>query len=209
MFVPNEQYEFYLGPKLTRPLSLWNPLDYLRLLYWVLFFPKAIRIYILKFALPYERNNSQELFRIIRIDPIRGQLFFQSIILSIIVSILLGIGLASFDISFSWNGIVIGIIVAIFVGALSGVVIGVGEGAGINVVTSISAVLFFSLSGTLVTMYGKIIGIGILGGLAFGLIVSVGISVVWSVAEGLGLGLFLWVISIGISGIFFSSNALS
>jgi hypothetical protein len=35
-----------LAPKLKRPLSLWNPLDYLRLLYWVLFFPQALRWYL-------------------------------------------------------------------------------------------------------------------------------------------------------------------
>ncbi|MBD2167893.1 ATP-binding protein [Calothrix membranacea FACHB-236] len=35
-----------LAPKLCRPLSLWNPLDYLRLLYWVIYFPQALRWYI-------------------------------------------------------------------------------------------------------------------------------------------------------------------
>ncbi len=35
-----------LAPKLRRPLSLWNPLDYLRLLYWVFFFPQALRWYL-------------------------------------------------------------------------------------------------------------------------------------------------------------------
>ena len=35
-----------LAPKLRRPLSLWNPLDYLRLLYWVFFFPQALRWYV-------------------------------------------------------------------------------------------------------------------------------------------------------------------
>jgi len=35
-----------LAPKLSRPLSLWNPLDYLRLLYWVFFFPQALPFYI-------------------------------------------------------------------------------------------------------------------------------------------------------------------
>ena len=32
-----------LAPKLKKPLSLSNPLDYLRLLYWVFFFPQALR----------------------------------------------------------------------------------------------------------------------------------------------------------------------
>ena len=39
-----------LAPKLKRPLSLWNPLDYLRLLYWVFFFPQAIQWYLDNFG---------------------------------------------------------------------------------------------------------------------------------------------------------------
>ncbi|MGD1700981.1 AAA family ATPase [Dapis sp. BLCC M229] len=35
-----------LAPQLKRPLSIWNPLDYLRLLYWVFFFPQAVRWYV-------------------------------------------------------------------------------------------------------------------------------------------------------------------
>ncbi len=35
-----------LAPKLKRPLSLWNPLDYLRLLYWSIFFPQAFTWYL-------------------------------------------------------------------------------------------------------------------------------------------------------------------
>ncbi|BDA66289.1 hypothetical protein CAL7716_004550 [Calothrix sp. PCC 7716] len=35
-----------LAPKLRRPLSVWNPLDYLRLLYWVFYFPQALQWYI-------------------------------------------------------------------------------------------------------------------------------------------------------------------
>ena len=33
-----------LAPKLNRPLRLWWPPDYLRLLYWAFFFPQAIRV---------------------------------------------------------------------------------------------------------------------------------------------------------------------
>jgi hypothetical protein len=39
-----------LAPKLKRPLQLWNPLDYLRLLYWCFFFPQALRWYVETFA---------------------------------------------------------------------------------------------------------------------------------------------------------------
>ncbi len=39
-----------LEPKLRRTLSPWNPLDYLRLFYWVFFFPKAILWYLEMFG---------------------------------------------------------------------------------------------------------------------------------------------------------------
>ena len=39
-----------LAPKLKRPLSLWTPLDYLRLLYWVFYFPQALRWYVNTFG---------------------------------------------------------------------------------------------------------------------------------------------------------------
>ena len=34
-----------LSPQLKRPLQLWNPLDYLLLLYWVFYFPQALLWY--------------------------------------------------------------------------------------------------------------------------------------------------------------------
>src|ERR671932_171693 len=52
-----------LTPKLKRPLSLWNPLDYLRLLYWVFYFPQALRWYVDTFvdgfSSPWERLKLQ------------------------------------------------------------------------------------------------------------------------------------------------------
>jgi hypothetical protein len=35
-----------LAPKLKRPLQLWKPLDYLRLLYWCFLFPQALHWYV-------------------------------------------------------------------------------------------------------------------------------------------------------------------
>jgi hypothetical protein len=46
-----------LAPKLKRPLLLWNPLDYLRLFYWVFFFPQALRWYGDKFGSATDRRN--------------------------------------------------------------------------------------------------------------------------------------------------------
>ena len=52
-----------LSPKLKRPLSLWKPLDYLRILYWVFFFPQALRWYVDTFgsgSLSQEQKNQQQ-----------------------------------------------------------------------------------------------------------------------------------------------------
>lgn len=42
--------ELPFAPRRTRPLAWWNPLDYLVLLYWVFFFPQAIRWYLDEFG---------------------------------------------------------------------------------------------------------------------------------------------------------------
>lgn len=47
-----------LAPKLRRPLSLCNPLDYLRLLYWVFYFPQALQWYVDTFQESYNETKS-------------------------------------------------------------------------------------------------------------------------------------------------------
>ena len=41
---------FPYAPRRCRPLSLWNPLDYLVLLYWIFYFPQALRWYVETFS---------------------------------------------------------------------------------------------------------------------------------------------------------------
>lgn len=45
-----EKAPFDLAPRRKRPLTLWNPLDYLVVLRWFLFFPQAIPWYVERFA---------------------------------------------------------------------------------------------------------------------------------------------------------------
>ncbi|MFO5492060.1 MAG: hypothetical protein ACLBM6_05825, partial [Cuspidothrix sp.] len=64
-----------LAPKLRRPLSLWNPLDYLLLLGWVFYFPQALRWYVDTFGGGYsyeiDWNNS-----------VQRNLLFQGVVLT-------------------------------------------------------------------------------------------------------------------------------
>lgn len=94
-----------LAPKLKRPLSLWNPLDYLRLLYWVFFFPQALRWYVDTFGggyiLPPEINWRKGLDWL-RQNPIQYKLLLQGLLLIGITPLALGKFLQEMDISINW-----------------------------------------------------------------------------------------------------------
>ena len=75
-----------LAPKLKRPLSLWNPLDYLRLLYWSLFFPQAFTWYLKNYAggdIPLTLTSIFKRWRIRFQNPKRRSLLIQELILII------------------------------------------------------------------------------------------------------------------------------
>ncbi|NEQ69392.1 MAG: ATP-binding protein [Symploca sp. SIO2D2] len=83
-----------LAPKLKRPLSLWNPLDYLRLLYWVFYFPQALRWYVDIFGggyIPEGEMNWRKRWELLRQNPIQRQLLIQGLVLTIATPLLLGL----------------------------------------------------------------------------------------------------------------------
>ncbi len=53
-----------LAPKRRNPLSLWNPFDYVHLLYWVAFFPQALRWSVISFSRLSSPNRLSELNKI-------------------------------------------------------------------------------------------------------------------------------------------------
>jgi hypothetical protein len=79
---PNPVPRLDLAPKLKRPLSLWNPLDYLRLLYWVFYFPQALRWYVDTFGggyIPEREMNWRKGWEILRHNPILRLLLLQGL----------------------------------------------------------------------------------------------------------------------------------
>ena len=66
------------APRRRKPLSLWNPLDYLMLLYWVFYFPQALRWYVETFGLLSVETNG---WQAVRQDRIQRHLAFQSILI--------------------------------------------------------------------------------------------------------------------------------
>jgi hypothetical protein len=130
-----------LAPRLKRPLSLWNPLDYLLLLYWVFYFPQAIHWYVETFCEPAPKLNQltlEQRWDLIKDSPRKRQLAFMGYFLAISIPILFCFGLEKIGIEINWGnglsgmfpltmftGILISLIVIFWRGVASGVVIAV------------------------------------------------------------------------------------
>ena len=108
-----------LAPKLRRPLSLWNPLDYLLLLYWVFYFPQALWWYVDTFGggyIPEKEMNWSKGIKILRQHPIQFQLLFQGVVLTIITPILICLCLQKLGLRVFWSGVAFGVAFGVAVG---------------------------------------------------------------------------------------------
>jgi AAA ATPase domain len=100
-----------LAPKLKRPLSLWNPLDYLRLLYWVFYFPQALRWYEKAFGNNIEYSNTESFLQRwerIRKNPILKNLILQHLIALLGVNFSSTIFLGFLGFKMSWANVALG-----------------------------------------------------------------------------------------------------
>ncbi|NJO65964.1 MAG: ATP-binding protein, partial [Richelia sp. RM2_1_2] len=114
-----------LAPKLKRPLSLWNPLDYLLLLYWVFYFPQALRWYVDTFGggyIPEAEMNWR--------NAVQRNLFFQGLLLTVVTpfvtSFIVSRILQSIGVSIDWfwvasGGVVSGVAFVVVSGVAFGV----------------------------------------------------------------------------------------
>ncbi|WP_199338150.1 hypothetical protein [Nostoc sp. FACHB-133] len=65
-------------------------MDYLHLLYWVFFFPQALRWYVDKFGggyIPKDEMNWRKGWELLRQNAIQHQLLFQGLVLTVITSL--------------------------------------------------------------------------------------------------------------------------
>jgi hypothetical protein len=146
-----------LAPKLRRDLSLWNPFDYLLLLYWVFYFPQAIGWYV-------ETRGGRMQF--LRDHPVQLRLGIQGLLLTVITPLIICSIAANLGLSVNWVGVVSGVVwgvvwgvvFGVVWGVVSGVVYGVGLGVGWGVVWGV--------------VYG--VGLGVLYGVVSGVVLGVG-----------------------------------
>ncbi len=190
-----------LAPKLSRPLSLWNPLDYLRLVWWCLFFPQAIGWYVQCFgqAQYLKVRGRSGVIAALRDDPVQRRLVTQALVGLPIIVVALGLLCEVLGIPWNWVGVVVGVVAGVVVGVAAGVVVGVAVGV-------VAGVAFGAAFGVALA-----VGLGVLYGVAGGAAGVVALSVTFGVAIGMTIGVVFgfdvgmalgaaFVVALGVSG---------
>jgi len=97
-----------LAPKFKGSLSLSKPIDYLRLLYWVFFFPQALRWYVYTRVCISEHNKNSKQDSGLLLNPI-ARLLIQVMVVIFIKLLAWSIILKLIGFSLDWNYILTGI----------------------------------------------------------------------------------------------------
>lgn len=172
-----------LAPKLKRDLSLWNPFDYLLLLYWVFYFPQAVRWYVetrgggdkLK-----EQKTWRDIMQFLRDHPVQLRLGIQGLLLTVITPLIICSIAANLGLSVDWvrvvSGVVYGVVLGVVSGVVWGMVWGVVWGVGFGVVWGV------------VSGVGLGVGFGVVSGVLSGVVSGVGFGVVYGVVSGVVFG---------------------
>ncbi|MFB8798814.1 MAG: ATP-binding protein [Microcoleus sp.] len=183
-----------LAPKLKRPLSLSKPIDYLRLLYWVFFFPQALRWYVDTFGggyIPKNKINWRKSWELLRQNPIQRQLCLQGFALTVITFLVVNIifhkiGILPYS-SSVMLGVASGLWVCLTFGSGLGVAFGVVSGVGFTVTFSVASGLAYALG-----YIRRYFFAGWDGRFLLGVLLNIGVEVILpGVALGLPFGLAL------------------
>nr|MDZ8017322.1 ATP-binding protein [Nostoc sp. SerVER01] len=172
-----------LKPKLKRPLSVWNPLDYLRLLYWVFFFPQALRWYVDTFGsgyIPEREMNWQKGWELLRQNAIQRQLFFQGLFLTVITPVVIGLIFQTLNVPVDWFSMAFGVGLGVAFGVGLGVGLGVAGRVGLGVAFGVGLGVAFGVG---LGVAGRV-GLGVAGGMGLGVAGGVARGVAGGVARG-------------------------
>jgi AAA+ ATPase superfamily predicted ATPase len=165
-----------LAPKLNRPLSLWNPLDYLRLLYWVFYFPQALRWYVDTYGggyIPPLEMNWRKGWDLLRQNAVQRELLLQGLLLTVFTPLVLAWLRQNLGISINWGDVALAVTGGVAGGVAGSMAGGVVYGVAGSVVFGVAFGLVYEVP----------------GGVAFGLAGGVALGAMWGVAAG-GMVLF-------------------
>ena len=210
---PNSVPRLNLEPKVKRPLSLLNPLDYLRLLYWVFCVPQALRLYVdpsQNNLIPVKTLTLEKILKRLQRKTIERQLILQGI--GLIVLIWLAIFFY-----FQGKGIPIdplGVIYSLFLGIISGCCLAwvvsqrvsiawcIASGFGAAIAFTITLLVFDITLSNLITIIAnhpsnkiiKFIDLRLANNIALGLWLGINLGISWGVACCVGLSVISGVI---------------
>lgn len=197
-----------LAPKLRRPLSLWNPLDYLRLLYWVFYFPQAIQWYVNEFAwneADFSNTKSwREKLQWFFNNPIQAKLWLQGLILQTITPLIMCSLLDIVGLSVNWFGMAFGMAFGIgfsmacseLFGMAVGVIFGMAVGVTFSVIIGAAfGIAFYAVSANFFNVAFSIafgtasgLAIGVAFGMAFALSLDMAVGIALDAAFGIAFG---------------------
>jgi hypothetical protein len=189
-----------LAPKLRHPLRLWNPFDYIRLIYWVFFFPQAIRWYVETFAggEPSAAEGLERPLTALLSHPIRLRLLIQAVTIVITIPVLIAGLLEWIGASVGWFGVMFGTVFSVGFGVASGVAFStvVGIAVGVIVGVAVGAVTGLTISITFAMPVGAAGGviIGVWFGVVFSLTVISAFGVTPGIAVVVGIGVLFGVV---------------
>ncbi len=177
-----------LAPKRRKPLSLWNPFDYLQLLSWMFFFPQALRWYIETFS-EKKKTSENEKFSERWQSWISPSLLRSFWIQSLIVTVLLPftIRLILQNLNF-WNSLI-----GVAAGAVFGIAVGVAFSIAFNLfignMFGVLAGISIGITGNITVNAALVFTYGVIGGVLYGVIGHAVTNIAVGTVAGIFLGL--------------------
>lgn len=169
-----------LAPRLKRRLQPWNPLDYLRLLYWVFYFPQALRWYEETFGDPRFRGQIGLWRTELLHDPVRRDLVLIGCFLTLLIPPLLSLALQSLGLPASWFAVT---------SMITGIVAMFLAGQAANTVASVVAgIVAIGVASVVVSVVAVSVTYGIAAGTVSSIAVGLAVSIVVGTASGVAIG---------------------
>lgn len=188
-----------LAPRLKRLLQLWDPSDYLRLLYWIFFFPQALRWYLENFAAPDHRKaRGKDLWTAIMRDIALRHLISQALILCLVTPFVLAWLMEKAGLPIDWSGVAAGMVLGVAFGMAWCVILnisaGVAAGTVLGVVFGMAGGVAFGMTGGMAGIMAGGMDVFMAGRMAQVLTVSIILTTAGLVALGVALCIAFGVI---------------
>lgn len=185
-----------LKPRLDRPLSLLNPLDYLRVLYWVFFFPQALTWYIETFGVASPEADSSPGWarqmgrarQFLGTPTPQRDLYFHALLLTVFVPVIIAFALQSTGLPVDWSGVAFGVAggvaLVVALGVAFGVALGAAEGVALGVVLGVAGGVALGVALGVAGGMAGVVARGVAEAVALGVALCVAGGVVGVVALG-------------------------